>query len=205
MHTSLSLPMITTKNPRQDSWCNHQRSLKRKCEQADGGRVNTPRDGYGNECPGCFFAPISPSLYLEKRSNPKIAQHWQRGKSPREATSLWPENRMRKAHCLFAFFICFSLCAAPRQMSQICISVMVAAAAIMAPTFMVSEQWKSKRESWLWCFLSFLSVLHPGARPSHRKCTTAGKLESHLSGSRSKKENPETRGVCGESWEGWSF
>lgn len=38
---------------------------------------------------------------MGKRSNPKIAQQPQRGKGPREATSLWSENRERKTHHIF--------------------------------------------------------------------------------------------------------
>ena len=168
----------------------------------EGGSTLRVMDG-AMSSPSCFFAPVSPRLHLGERSSPRIAQRSPRGKGPREATSLWPENRVRSPPWLLLFFFSFSVCPARANVPKLYACDGIGSSRKRAPTTdrtscFVTRRMKRQEGILMVSFSPFpLDATLRSQTRSQEMHNHAEKLKPHLPSSRSKKGNPETWGSRG--------
>lgn len=83
-HSTPSSPLITTKNPGQNTYSKYTRTLKSGSKQI-GERNQNSKDS--SEFPVLMFPPTYPSLDLRTAQTPLTAQQVQTEKAPRETLS----------------------------------------------------------------------------------------------------------------------
>lgn len=157
-------------------------------------------DGYGHQSTSCFFLPLSLSLESRKAKSQNFSagieglkrSHLFMTRGPGNG-ALWKE-RVRKIYCFFFLSLSY-----PRQMSQSCTPMMVAAA-MKAPeterkTLFSDQRNEKARGNPCYFFCLFPVAASPQSQSQSQEMHNSDRrLESHLSSLRPRPKGLESGG-----------